>query len=256
MNILNKLFKILPESSFKNKIWCFYHNIFFYKKNNFKIYFKKKHFFVDFNSFGLFLHENFYKDWVCFKGYLKNYNLKKGDIIIDAGAYVGTFTLIASRIVGDEGKVIAFEPDEENYKILLNYIKLNNINNIILIKKGLWSKNTALKFKNDHSGYSSFFFGENEKNIISVPTVTLDSELKKLGIKKVDFLKMDIEGAEIEAIKGSKETLRNNNANLAIASYHVLNGKKTYIELERLLKNLGYKTETSFPQHLTTYATK
>jgi len=67
---------------------------------------------------------------------------------------------------------------------------------------------------------------------------------------------MDIEGAEIEAIKGAKKTLKNNTANLAIASYHILDGEKTHFKLEKMLQKLGYKTETSFLQHLTTYANK
>jgi len=167
MKLLNKIFEFLPKSSFKNKIWCLYHNFFFSKKNQFKIYFKKKYFFVDFNNFSLFVHEDFYRELTCVRGYLKNYSLKKGDIVIDAGAYIGTFTLLASKILGEEGKVIAFEPDEENYKILSYYIELNNIKNIVLIKKGLWSKNTNLKFNDIHSGYSSFFFDKDKTNLAS-----------------------------------------------------------------------------------------
>ena len=67
---------------------------------------------------------------------------------------------------------------------------------------------------------------------------------------------MDVEGAELEAINGGEKTLRDNMVNLAVASYHIVDGKETYIELEKILSRFGYKTETSFPSHLTTYATK
>ena len=89
-----------------------------------------------------------------------------------------------------------------------------------------------------------------------MPIVALDSELIKLGIKNVDFIKMDIEGAEMETIRGCQNILLRDDVNLAIASYHLVNGKKTCFKVERLLKEMGFKTKTAFPEHLTTYATK
>ena len=64
---------------------------------------------------------------------------------------------------------------------------------------------------------------------------------------------MDIEGAEIEAIKGAKEILENNNVNLAIASYHIIDGEPTHFKLRELLSSMGYYTEIGFPAHLTVY---
>ena len=67
---------------------------------------------------------------------------------------------------------------------------------------------------------------------------------------------MDIEGSEIQALDGAKETLLKNNLNIAIASYHIVNGEKTCIALEKKLKSLGYETHTGYSQHLTTYGWK
>lgn len=152
--------------------------------------------------------------------------------------------------------VIAFEPDPANIKKLLHNIKLNNISNIIPVNKGLWNKKTQLNFKKNDKG-SSLIFEENMANsTINVSVVSLDQELDNLSINNVDFIKADVEGAEIELIKGSKKILLNNKVNLAIASYHQLNGEKTYIRLEKMLNQLGYDSITEFEEHLTTYAKK
>ena len=65
------------------------------------------------------------------------------------------------------------------------------------------------------------------KGTQEIIVVKLDDELRKLGINKIDVLKMDIEGAEIEAIQGSKETLKRSKVNVTIASYHIVDGKTT-----------------------------
>jgi hypothetical protein len=91
------------------------------------------------------------------------------------------------------------------------------------------------------------------ESMTDVPVVSLDNALTEIGISNINFIKMDIEGAEIEAIKGAKKTL-SNNCGLAIASYHIIDGEKTCIQLEKLLSTLGYSVITSFPEHLTTYA--
>jgi len=171
---------------------------------------------------------------------------------VDAGAYYGSFTLFASKLAGKNGKVISFEPDEENYQRLLSNIDLNSLTNVIPIKKGLWKENTDLKFDNLQSGISAL----NPDGNISVPVVKLDDELERLNIPKVDFIKMDIEGAELEAIEGCRKILENNKIKLAIASYHLVNGEKTCFEMKKKLQKLGFKTETSYPDHLTTYAWK
>jgi FkbM family methyltransferase len=184
-------------------------------------------------------------------GYFLNYIPKEDDIIIDVGAYPGDFAIIASYFLGKNGKIFCFEPDNLNYKILYKNIKKFKIKNIKLIKKGLWSNKNKFKFKND-GGYS--LINKNGTQIIDVDK--LDSEIKRLKIKKADFIKMDIEGAEIEALQGMKKTLINNNCKLAIATYHIINKEKTYKKCEKFLKKINYKVKTENKKHLTTYAFK
>jgi len=254
--ILRKLSPLLPERKLKNKLRCLRNNIL--TKNEFKVTQDKDKFKFKFNnkvSFSCFIDIGggtlIEEARIISKAYLKYYNLNKSDIVIDCGAHIGMFSLYASQKIGNKGKVIAFEPDEENYEKLLKNIKLNNIKNIIVLKQGVWNKKTKLSFDSS-LGASSSVSKEKLGEKISVDSI--DNFVKKLKLKKVDFIKMDIEGAEIEAIKGAKQTLKNNNVNLAIASYHIRDGKKTYKELGKILKKYKYKIKIGFPNHLTTFA--
>ena len=253
---LNRLFRAFPENSLKDHARSVYYNII---QNSVKVHYRKGFvayvgdFGIRFPNMRIVLPDL----ETCIKGYLAKHEIGRGDVVVDGGAYTGTFTMIAANFVGDEGKVIAFEPDTENHKGLLANIELNGLKNVIVIPKGLWSSDTMLPFRDAHNVGSSFIFDKHDgDSIIDLPVVSLDRELERLGIEKVDFVKMDVEGAEIEAIKGAKHILAKSDAKLAIASYHVVGGRETSLELEKLLGNMGYRAETSYPEHKTTYAAK
>jgi FkbM family methyltransferase len=256
--ILGELFfTYFPEGKMKNMIKCFIANNYLFNNSDFSTAYRNNDFIVDY-------HQNIYKFcdypssdfYEILEGYLRKYTIKKGDIVIDCGAYQGSFSILASQLVGENGLVISFEPNPANYKKLLINLKQNNISNVVTINKGLWSKKTLLNFKKGDKGSSLIFEGNVTDSIITVPVVSLDQELSDLGVTKVNFIKADVEGSEIELIRGSKKTLLNNHVNLAIASYHILDGKKTYMQLEKALNKLGYTATTEFEDHLTTYAKK
>ena len=226
-SLLAKLFEKFPEWAIKNDI----------------------RYFLAFNRFI----PSFISNLSPVKGYELYYQLKEGDIVVDAGAYPGDYAVFASRKVGKAGKVICFEPDSKNREILRKNLAYEKLNNVIIIPKGLWNKNTTLRFKGTDGLHSSLLSNEGEGEI---EVVRLDDELKKLGVKKIDVLKMDIEGAEIQAIEGCKETLMKNNVNVAIASYHIVDGKRTSYFLEDFLSKLNYNVKSDFSKHLTTYAWK
>ncbi|MEM4331716.1 MAG: FkbM family methyltransferase [Candidatus Micrarchaeia archaeon] len=199
-------------------------------------------------------------------GDLRYYKIKHNDIVVDCGAYIGIFTIYASKKAGEQGKVIAFEPDPLNFNRLLSIIKINNASNVIAINKATWSKNGKMNFDYRGKGTSTLFTNKkispivskitSVNNIIKVPTVTLDKELSKIGNNRVSFIKTDIEGAEIETLKGAKKTLEKYDVNLAIASNHIVNGEYTRFEVEKILKKMGYFVKTEYPPHMTTYAWK
>ena len=183
-------------------------------------------------------------------GYFKNYRLREGDIIIDAGAYEGEFTILASKLVGRTGKIISIEPTNNGYYKLSKNIALNNLTNVIPLKIALWNKKGKLKIS-DEFGASHITNQDGEE----IETETIDNLIDKLGLKRVDFLKADIEGAEIQMLEGAKRTLTNKIIkNFAIASYHIVNGEMTFKSLENTFRKFNYLVKTRFKSHLTTYA--
>ena len=162
------------------------------------------------------------------KGYVKKFKIKKRDTVIDAGAYIGEFAAFASKLVGKGGKVICFEPNPDNYKELIK--NTNNLTNVTTINKGLWSEDKVLKLR--MMGMASTFFHVHGWPVKDMPVVSLDNALKELKIKKVNFIKMDIEGAEIHAVMGCEKLLKDNDVKLAIASYNGLMGGKTALKLK------------------------
>ena len=190
-------------------------------------------------------------------GYEKYYSIKEGDVVIDAGAYLGHFTVYAAMKVGKTGKVVAFEADPYIYRLLLRNIELNRLTNVLAVNKGVWSRDTDLAF--DSRGNASQIVTEaaHAKTLVKkIPVIGLDSEMQRLGLPRVDFVKMDIEGAELEAVQGARRLMEHSNCHFAIASYHVVNGIQTSVTLENFFHGTGYKAVTGYPAHLTTYAAK
>ncbi|MDD5428145.1 MAG: FkbM family methyltransferase [Candidatus Omnitrophica bacterium] len=257
------LFDLIPNGTIKDILRSAYYFFYYNKKragqNGFSIYYKKGYYeYVFPNGIKFKCYEKIIDDLQrSLPGYIAKNTIRRGGIIIDCGAYIGEFTLYAAKAVGENGKVIAFEPDPDAYEKLSANISLNNLKNVILIKKGVWSKTDKMKFVGGTQSGNLFADKLNDNTIsYEVIVTSLDDELGDLGIIKVDFIKMDIEGAEIEALKGARKILAENNTHLAIASYHSINGQKTYMEIEKILKSFGYKSETGYPSHLTTYGYK
>lgn len=192
--------------------------------------------------------------------YTSYYKIKKGDVILEAGAYTGLFTIFASKKAGKSGKVISFEPDPYNYMMLERNLALNKIHNVILVKKGLYSKDDTVPFDIQSIGSNIVSINHafhNRKTINKIIVTTADKEIKKLKIKKIDLVTMDIEGAEIVAMEGFKEIIKTNkDIHFAIASYHIVDGKKTKVFLEKFFKQLKFNVFTENNGQLTTYASR
>jgi FkbM family methyltransferase len=194
-----------------------------------------------------------------YEGYIKKYQPKLGDVVFDCGAFCGVSTYFFSKAVGDSGKVYAFEPDEKNYSQLLKNIRIHQLDNVIPVKKGIFSKSKKVYFNNEGSigsAISEFCLWEDELNKNSIQVVSLEDAFREYQLDKLDFIKMDIEGAEVAAILAAKQFLVAHPSHLAIASYHVYEDKKTWELLEPMFKEMGYNCETGYDAHLTTWAWK
>lgn len=146
--------------------------------------------------------------------------VKEGDIFIDLGANIGYFSLLASKIVGEQGKVYSFEPEPRNFKYLCTNIELNSYKNIIPVNKAVSDKTGKTKlficsYDTGHHTINQYngIKVQNPNKIggkeisIEIETTTLDEFLDK----KEDFvniIKMDIEGAEMLALKGMDRIIK------------------------------------------------
>ena len=143
------------------------------------------------------------------------------NILIDGGVSEDLlFTFDFGIYVGESGKVIGFEPNTTVIDKINHDIKNSKFKNITVYSVGLWDKNCTKTFYLKENLASSLTNKENSTGIIKVQLVKLDDFLHKNGINKVDFIKLDIEGAEIQALKGAKETIIKNKPNMAISAYH------------------------------------
>jgi len=159
---------------------------------------------------------------------------KEGDVVVDIGAHVGKYALIAAKRVGKEGKVIAIEAHPENFKTLLNNIRLNDFQNIIALNVAAFSENgkTLRLFGQWDTAYSLKSW---DATSTRVETRTTDSILRQYGVKNADWMKIDVEGAEAEVLIGMKEVIENS-PNLKIL---VEVNRSNEHEVDRILR--GFK---------------
>lgn len=141
--------------------------------------------------------------------------LKEGSTFVDAGANIGFYTVLASRLVGDKGSVIAIEMMPETANILAEHIRWNCCNNVEIHQCALYEKEgetISAKIPTGKYGQASIMKNSNQSDlkVIKVITSTLDSLLS--NVDRIDLIKMDIEGAEFSAIKGAKVSLERFNA--------------------------------------------
>ncbi len=135
--------------------------------------------------------------------------IKEGMTIVDLGANIGYYTLIAAQHTGAGGKVLAYEPEPENYALLVKNIKSNGLIHVTPIKTAISNSSGTQKLylTEDNKGTHSLVDNRQTGNSITVETDTLDNSLIIHNSPAIDVLKMDIEGAELLALEGMKKTI-------------------------------------------------
>ena len=137
--------------------------------------------------------------------------LKAGDVFLDIGAHIGYYTLIAAEQVGHNGKVIAFEPEPTNFSLLKKNVEMNGYQNVILIQKAVTSRSEKgrLFLSNTNTGNHTLLDYYNDRNSIEIETISLDDYFNDYE-GYVDFVKIDVEGAEATVIQGMTALLQKN----------------------------------------------
>ncbi len=138
-------------------------------------------------------------------------NISKGDVVIDVGAHVGYYTLIFARIVGKRGKVFAFEPDPENFRILKKNVSMNGYKNVVLINKAVSNKTGKVKLYlcKENAGDHRIFDSHDNRESIKVDAIRLDDYFKDYH-GKINIIKNDSQGAEGAVIEGMPNILKKN----------------------------------------------
>jgi FkbM family methyltransferase len=148
--------------------------------------------------------------------------VKEGDVVLDCGANVGTFVRYCLK--RGAKKVIAIEPAPENIEVLRrNFVKEIAEGRVVVYPKGVWDKDDFLELHTDPHNSAADSFVIEKKGwgaVEKVPLTTIDKLVAELQLEKVDFVKMDIEGAEPNALQGGVETIRKFQPRLAISVYH------------------------------------
>lgn len=140
--------------------------------------------------------------------------IKKGDIVLDCGANVGVSTIHALSL--GAAKVVAIEPSPKNVEVLRrNFAKQMEEGRVIVYPKGVWNKDDVLPMELNHDTSAMDSVVLHRKNAsgekVNVPLTTIDKLVAELGLERVDFIKLDTEGADKQAIEGARQT---------IAKYH------------------------------------
>jgi len=170
--------------------------------------------------------------------------VKAGDIVLDCGANVGVYT----RLALDTGakKVIAIEPAPENLESLRrNFKEEIAAGRVVIVPKGVWHKDDVLTLRRDPTNTAADSFvmlKDNQAGSVQAPLTTIDKLVKELNLERVDYIKMDIEGAETNALTGGQQTLAQYHPRLSLSAYHMPTDPERIPELVKQAWP-GYKME-------------
>jgi FkbM family methyltransferase len=187
-----------------------------------------------------------------FPACLPQFTPHKDDVIVDAGAFDGDTIRAMLTLMGEDFKpkeYHAFEPDQKNFAKLLEYSTLTGKDFIRPYNSGLWSQDTSLSFAGEGTTRSAV--------TVAGKATTRVIDLDQLKLKPT-LIKMDIEGAEQNAILGAAETIRQYKPNLAITVYHSLDD---LVSIPRLIKSLSadyrffLRAHANYTEELVLYAT-
>lgn len=185
-----------------------------------------------------------------FQAYDILFEPKENFTVVDLGAHIGIYTLKAAKKVGKEGRLISVEPEDRNYGLLVKNIRVNRCKNVIPVKLAVSNFEGRARFYVKSSTLSHSLLRRlqihDEGNVQVLDTteviVTTLSQLAKiLKVAKIDLLKVDVEGVELEVLEGSDDLLSQHKiSKMVIAAYHT---SSNAITIKRYLEKLGYEVK-------------
>lgn len=168
--------------------------------------------------------------------------VEKGDFVIDAGGCWGDTAIYFAYKTGNNGKVFTFEFIPSNLEILNKNLELNPglKDSIEIVENPVWSEEDVTLYYKDNGPGSKVSFEKETEFSGKVNTISIDYFISENNVEKIDFIKMDIEGAETMALQGAIDTITKFKPKLAISIYHSLaDFSSLYKKIDDL--NLGYR---------------
>jgi FkbM family methyltransferase len=165
---------------------------------------------------------------------------KRDEVVVDIGAHIGKYSIEASKLVGDKGVVVAIEAIPNNYNIIKKNIELNSLGNIKVFNLAAWDSECTIKFMVGSTSATSNISRYNyRQGSIEVSAMPIDKLLiEQLKLLHVDWLKIDVEGAEYQVLSGLKQTLLNFKPKIIVEIW-----SQNIDKVQNLLKECNYRIE-------------
>ena len=183
-------------------------------------------------------------------------SINKGDVAFDIGANIGSFTQLFSILCGNKGEVHCFEPIPETFAILMGSI--NHLQNVKAnnLAAGDTNTNMVMNYNPTDSEKASLLEINTNVKTCNVGVIRIDDYISEINLTRLDFIKCDVEGYELETLKGMKGTLEAFHPEISL---EVTIPYEKRVEMVDLLKSLGYdyfkKIERGYPEYDPAYDT-
>lgn len=178
------------------------------------------------------------------EAYLRRLAPRAGDVVLDIGAYCGATACAFSRAVGPGGRVIAVEADPLNHRALAANLERLGLVNVEPVHAAVWSASGTLRFAAEGAlGSAAASVGPREAGTVEVAALTLGDLCERLGLSRVDHVKMDIEGAEYEVLPASRGFFERFRPKVVLEVHKTPAGLVDFAAVRRLFEGLGYTCE-------------
>ena len=192
----------------------------------------------------------FYENLIRMDYFKNGVALDVGDTVIDIGANIGCFTVMAASMVGPSGHVISIEPEPESYKLLCRNIQLNNLSNVTALNLAISDQNGLIPFNVSPNSLLTSIFAEVDKCEVGGETIMLESRtlekvLDEMKIDQVQLIKMDCEGSEYGILESLRPGLASRIKQISMEVHEIL-GHKPH-EIVQLLTKLEFQVNQQHP---------
>lgn len=175
--------------------------------------------------------------------------VRPGMTVVDIGAHIGYYTLLAARTVGENGRVLSFEADSSNYAVLVKNIELNSYSNVIAVNQAVSNYvGKGMLSRSSHNGVSYISYSDSiQTERAEVIVTTLDAYLTSIGDSVIDLVKIDVEGSEFHVIEGMTNLIQISPKLNLIIEFHPRTLHRAGIDsldLLRYLESIGLKVHS------------